>query len=106
MSERRRRRPPDPQRRMLIPDLWTWGHKPVMSGNQKAGKTTLVTHELVPSLVVPGWRLFDHFPPAQVGTDLGRGLWVVNAETPAQDFDAALEPVLDLLVDVHSDDGS
>ena len=55
----------DGQRRYLLPGVWPWGHLPLLAGNQKAGKTTLVVGELVPALVVPGWRFLDRFDPVQ-----------------------------------------
>lgn len=89
LSSRRRRTGP---RRMLIPGLWPWGHKPSLSGNHKAGKSDLVTRELVPALVVPGFRFLDHFDPAQIDpAELSRGIWVINAETPSEDYDASME---------------
>jgi hypothetical protein len=81
-------------RRFLIPGLWPWETIPLLSGNQKAGKTRLVAGELVPSLLVPGWRFLDHFEEADFSVDdLDRGVWLINAETPAEDFEKVLEPV-------------
>lgn len=80
-------------RRFLIPGLWAWGHIPMLGGPPKAGKTTLIA-DLVASLLVPGRRFLDHFEPADLTQDErhGTGLWVVviNAETPAEDFENAL----------------
>lgn len=98
-----RARRPGP-RKMAIPCLWPWGHMPSFSGNQKAGKSCLVTGELVPALVVPGFRFLDHFDPAQIGpTELGRGIWVINAETPAEDYEAQMEWLWDVPVTVGDD---
>lgn len=113
----RRERRSAGQRRMLIPGLWPWGTIPMLGGNPKAGKTTLVA-DLVTALVVPGYRFLDHFDPVedmrfpeseafldrlefQVGPGFGendpdpdhdraRGVVLINAETPPEDFEAAL----------------
>lgn len=81
-------------RRFLIPGLWPWGHVPMLGGPPKAGKTTLVA-DLAASLVVPERRFLDHFEASDLTQDAnhgGSGLWVylINAETPAQDFEDAI----------------
>lgn len=81
-------------RRFLIPGLWPWGHIPMLGGPPKVGKTTLVA-DLAASLLVPGRHFLDHFDAADLSQDAnhgGDGLWVyvVNAETPAEDFEGAL----------------
>ncbi|SNS11474.1 AAA domain-containing protein [Actinomadura meyerae] len=98
----------DAPRRMLISGLWPWGHIPVLGGNAKAGKTTLVA-DLAKALVLPGYRFLGHFDPV---TELeywnweddddaeepppdrnrGRGVVLINAETPRDDMEAAVGP--------------
>jgi len=81
-------------RRFLVPGLWPWGHIPMLGGPPKAGKTTLIA-DLAASLLVPDRRFLDHFEPADLTQDANHGggglwVWMVNAETPAEDFEAAL----------------
>lgn len=77
-------------RRMLIGDLWPWGHIPVLGGNPKAGKTTLVA-DLVRALTVPGYRFLGRFEPAELSeSERVRGVVLINAETPAEDMEAAI----------------
>ena len=87
-------------RRMLIPGLWPWGTIPVLGGNPKAGKTTLVA-DLARALVIPGYRFLGCFDPVEevrywdgetVDTDHNRerGVVLINAETPAEDMEAAI----------------
>jgi hypothetical protein len=83
-----------PDRRWLIPSLWPWGHIPMFGGNKGAGKTTVVA-DLVPSLIVPGRKFLNHFEVPEVPEeDFGAGVWLINAETPAEDLDEALKPGL------------
>jgi hypothetical protein len=77
-------------RRFLIPGLWPWGTVPALGGNYKAGKSTVVT-DLARALVVPGYRFLGHFEPAEFDELQSRGVVVVNAETPPEDFEAALD---------------
>lgn len=78
------------ERRMLVPGLWPWGTIPMLGGNAKAGKTTAVL-DLVRALVVPGYRFLDHFGPADLSEeDLDRGIVLINAETPPEDFEDGL----------------
>lgn len=74
--------------RWLVPGLWRWGHIPIMGGNPKAGKSTLVA-ELVASLLIPGRRFLDHFDSMQLpgGRD---EVWLINAENPREDFEKEL----------------
>jgi hypothetical protein len=86
------RRARETETRWLIPGLWPWGHKPVLGGNPKAGKTTLIA-DLAVALTTPGRRFLNHFEPACIPPGLEEGEWnvlVINAETPAQDFEAEL----------------
>lgn len=80
-------------RRFLIPGLWPWGHIPMLGGPPKAGKTTLIA-DLAASLLVPGRNFLGHFEAADLRQDEhhveGLWVWMVNAETPAEDFEAAL----------------
>lgn len=68
--------------RWLIPDLWPWDTIPMLSGNHKAGKTTVVA-DLVASLVVPGRKFLDRFGPADWGGE-EPDVFLINAETPEQ----------------------
>lgn len=82
---------PTRQRRMLIPGLWPWGTIPMLGGNPKAGKTTVVL-DLARSLVVPGYRFLDHFgPTTMTEEDLDNGVVLINAETPPLDFEDGLD---------------
>lgn len=102
-------RRPRGQDQWLIPGLWRWGTKPMLGGNPKAGKTAVVA-DLAAALVVPGYRFLGHFDPVQAkinrdwydGTDNPKtiasvyddqtgGVYVINAETPADAFEAAIE---------------
>lgn len=93
----------------LVPELWPWGTKPMLGGNPKAGKTTVIT-DLAVALVKPGYRFLGHFDPVPTTTDeygeqvtiaaesdkhpeglFTSGVWVVNAETPAAHFERAIE---------------
>ncbi len=88
-----------PDRRWLITGLLPWGTYPMLGGNPKAGKTTLVV-DLVPSLIVPGRKFLDYFEVPEVPEeDFGAGLWLINAETPAEDLDGALRRELGHLID-------
>jgi AAA domain len=91
------------ERRMLIPGLWPWDTIPMFGGNPKAGKTTLAV-DLVHSLVVPGHRFLSHFGAVELTEDeLGRGVWLINAETPREDLEQVLLPALDVgVVGGHS----
>lgn len=93
------RRPTEAQR-WLIPGLWPWGTIPMLGGNPKAGKTTLVV-DLVASLAVSGRRFLGSFEPAQVtDEERERCIWLINAETPVPALEEALWPELDVEV-VH-----
>lgn len=74
-------------RRFLVPGLWPWGTIPALGGNWKAGKSTIVT-DLTRTLLIPDYRFLGHFGPADLATEeRERGIVVVNAETPAIDFE-------------------
>lgn len=100
----------DGPRRMLIPGLWPWGHIPMMGGNPKAGKTTLVA-DLTRALVIPGYRFLGCFDPVEgleygggvdLDNDRERGVVLINAETPPVDLEVAIG--LDL--EVETPEGS
>lgn len=83
---------PDGQpRRFLVEGVWPEGTIPMLAGNPKAGKTALVL-DLAASLLQPGRRFLDRFevPPLDPEGDLGRGVWVINAETAVQDFEGEM----------------
>lgn len=88
--------------RWLIPGLWPWGHKPILGGNPKAGKTTLIA-DLAASLVIPGRRFLNHFELAKLPDMRSEPwvVWVINAETPALEFEAELRRA-----GITPDDGS
>lgn len=75
--------------RWLIPGLWRWGTIPMLGGNPKAGKTTLVA-DLCAALTEPGRQFLGHFEPVTL-TEEERDIWVINAETHPGDFEEALE---------------
>jgi hypothetical protein len=82
-----------PPGRWLIPGLWRWGHIPMLAGNPKAGKTSLLI-EMTAALLIPGYRFLGTFEPAELTDDeRERGVWLFNAETPAGDFNEGLEAV-------------
>lgn len=83
---------PTSGRRMLIHDLWPWGTIPMLGGNAKAGKTTVVL-DLARALVIPGYRFLDQFGPSTLTEDDLRkgGVVLINAETPPDDFEAELD---------------
>ncbi|MQA05295.1 MAG: AAA family ATPase [Streptosporangiales bacterium] len=106
------------QRRMLIPGFMPWGTIPMLGGNPKAGKTTIAV-DFATALVMPGYRFLGHFEPAELTEEeLGRGLLLINAETPPEDLEAPLDwlteqkvaildhhlPVSDLLGIEHLED--
>lgn len=70
----------------LIPGLWPSDTIPMLAGNHKAGKTTLVT-DLVASLVTPERPFLDRFGPV-VPED--REVYLINAETPSASMRDAL----------------
>lgn len=76
-------------RRHLIEGLWPWGTYPMIAGTYKAGKTTLIA-DLVASLLVPGRPFLGRFPVTLTQDERDRGIIVINAETPAEDFENAL----------------
>ncbi|WP_345801936.1 AAA family ATPase [Microbacterium sp. AZCO] len=76
-------------RRFLIEDLWPWGTYPMIGGAYKAGKTTLVA-DLVASLLVPERPFLGRFGVTLTEEERQRGIVVINAETPAEDFENAL----------------
>lgn len=68
--------------RWVIPGLWPWGHKPLLTGQPKVGKTSLVV-ELTAALLVDGHKFLGHFEPAALSQDdRRRGIILINAETP------------------------
>ncbi|MGP5919772.1 AAA family ATPase [Brachybacterium alimentarium] len=71
--------------RWLVPGLWPADTIPMLSGNHKAGKTTLVT-DLVASLVAPDRKFLGRFGPVE-GTP---EVYLINAETPTDAMREAL----------------
>ncbi|MGO2311719.1 AAA family ATPase [Brachybacterium tyrofermentans] len=71
--------------RWLLPGLWPADTIPMLSGNHKAGKTTVVA-DLVASLVVPGRKFLGRFGPVE-GTP---EVYLINAETPTDAMRKAL----------------
>lgn len=68
--------------RWVIPDLWPWGHMPMLTGQPKAGKSSAVV-DLTASLLMPGRKFLDHFEPSNLTEDdRSRGIVLINAETP------------------------
>jgi len=77
--------------RWVVPGLWPWGHVPLLTGQPKVGKTSLVV-DLVASLLISGRRFLDHFESSGLTSDdLGRGIVLINAETPV---DALVEELM------------
>ncbi|MCK8468088.1 AAA family ATPase [Microbacterium sp. KSW4-16] len=77
--------------RWLIPDVWRWGHIPMLSGQPRAGKSTLVV-DLIASLLIPERRFLDHYPPAPITEgERERGVWLINAENPEPELTAVVE---------------
>lgn len=75
-------RGPESAGHWVIPGVWPWGYMPLLTGQPKAGKTSLVV-ELVASLLIPGRKFLDHFEPSGLTPeDRYRGITLINAETP------------------------
>ncbi|MCU1679019.1 MAG: hypothetical protein JWM93_3777 [Frankiales bacterium] len=75
-------RRPESAGHWVIPGVWPWGYMPLLTGQPKAGKTSLVV-ELVASLLIPGRRFLDRFEPSGLTPeDRHRGITLINAETP------------------------
>ncbi|QQT70710.1 AAA family ATPase [Brevibacterium casei] len=70
----------------LIPGLWPSDTIPMLAGNHKAGKTTLVT-DLVASLVTPERPFLGRFGPVE---SANRDVYLINAETPSASMRDAL----------------
>lgn len=82
---------PEGERRYLIPELWPWGTTPLLTGQPKVGKSTLVA-ELVASLAIPGRRFLDHFDPASLSEDEmhAGGITIISAEGAPEDYEREL----------------
>lgn len=93
---------PEGERRWLIPDLWPWGTTPLLTGQPKAGKSTLVA-ELVASLAIPGRKFLDHFESASLSEDekFSGGITVISAEGAPEDYEREL-----VRLGVDSDSGA
>ena len=80
-------RVPREERRWLIPGLWPWGTTPLLTGQPKAGKSTVVA-DLVASLAIPGRRFLHHFEPVELTQDeRGYGVTVISAEGAPEDYE-------------------
>lgn len=75
--------------RWLVPGLWPADTIPMLSGNHKAGKTTVVA-DLVASLVVPERKFLGRFGPVDWGDGAIPDVYLINAETPYQAMHDAL----------------
>ncbi|WP_160297620.1 AAA family ATPase [Demequina salsinemoris] len=76
--------------RWLIPGLQKYGTIPMLGGPPKVGKTLLIA-DYVAALLIDDYRFLDHFEPATLDYDeKDRRVLVINAETPPEDFEAAL----------------
>lgn len=77
--------------RWLIPEVWRWGHMPMLSGQPRAGKSTLVV-DLIASLLMPERRFLGHYEPAELtDAERNRGVWLINAENPAPELRSLIE---------------
>ncbi|MEX8031897.1 AAA family ATPase [Microbacterium sp. 20-116] len=77
--------------RWLVDDVWRWGHKPLLAGQPRAGKSTLVA-DLIGSLLVPGRQFLDHYAPVDLtDAERERGVWLINAENPEPELRTVLE---------------
>lgn len=80
----------DGERRFVIPGLQPWGTFPLLTGQPKAGKTTLVA-DYVAALMDSNRSFVDRFPAATLTLEeRNRGIVVINAETPPEDFEDEL----------------
>jgi len=70
----------------LLDGLWMRGAIPILSGNQKAGKSTVVA-DLAVSLLTPGRRFLGRFESLMTEEERERGVWVINAENPPALFE-------------------
>lgn len=79
------------ERRWLIPGLWPWGTTPLLTGQPKVGKSTLVA-DLVASLAIPGRKFLGYFE----GTSLtpeemwSGGIILISAEGAPEDYEREL----------------
>ncbi len=83
------RRAREPKPRFLIETVWRHGTIPMLGGNAKAGKTSLVC-DLCAALLLPERRFLDRFdvePPAE---EDGRWVYLINAETESESLEDAL----------------
>jgi len=81
---------PEGPRRWMVRDLWPWGTTPLLSGQPKAGKTTLVA-ELVASIAIPGRRFLGHFDPVELtGDERSYGVTIISAEGAPEDYEREL----------------
>lgn len=79
--------------RSLIAELWRWGSIPMLGGNPKAGKSTLVA-ELIAALIIPGSRFLGIFPPIEMtDEERARAIWLINAENGREELHEALMEV-------------
>lgn len=92
MPSPRERSSPTGERSWLLPGLWPWGTIPMLGGAPKVGKTAIVV-DLTASLLVPDRKFLGRFDIAEAripNEEFRRGVWLINAETPVEDLEAAL----------------
>lgn len=83
----------------LIEDIWERGTVPQLSGNSKAGKTTLVI-DAIRTLLEPGHLFLGRYPVGPISADdLARGIVFINTENPAAAVERALAPLSDVFVE-------
>ncbi|KRC89496.1 hypothetical protein ASE25_07825 [Terrabacter sp. Root85] len=76
-------------KRWLVQDVWAFGTMPMVGGNPKAGKTTLII-DLTAALITPGRRFLDRFEVPDLA-EAEADIYLINVETLAADFEAELE---------------
>lgn len=90
----------------LLDGLWPWGTIPMLSGNPKAGKTTLVA-DLVASLLWWDHPFLGRFSLALTEEqNEHHRVWLINAESPAGDVERALVAAGVPEAELRDDDGA
>jgi len=83
-------RVPNTVRRWLIPGLWPWGTTPLLTGQPKAGKSTIVA-DLVAALAIPDRQFLGHFEPTSFNPhENAAGITVISAEGTPEDYEREL----------------